>query len=227
MMKRTVLLGILAGILLSKTAFAGGNLNVTDKNVFIYTGKDSGVFSARIENDGDAPAGVDSGKLVLFSENDDILETADYITAFPSRLVLNPGEYTYVREFLWTSDRKNQTIGDMKFSVGVTENGREAERILCESSYEISGSDSFDNYLYISFTNEAEQIRYGYYLVAALYDTEGNLIYVDNNQYEKVGVHPGSTVTIGLYLDNDTIEYFEANNIEIGSSDALVYYIEK
>ena len=219
---------LLAGALLFPLpARAAGNLTVTDKKAFILSGKDSGYFYAKIENDGDEPAAVDHGKLVLFSEDDDILETSDYISTFPSRLVLEPGEYTYVSEFLWNSNLKNQTIGDMKFSVGITDRGTEAERIPCEIETDIKGSAGLDNYLRVTLKNEADEVRSGYCLVAALYDTEGSLVYVDRASYDNIGLHPGSTMTVSMYVDLDVVNYFESNHIEIGSADVLAYYVQK
>ena len=60
--------------------------------------------------------------------------------------------------------------------------------------------------------------------MAALLDTAGNLVYVDQNQYENVGLHAGSTATFSLYIDKDTINHFESSGIQIGSVDAIVYY---
>ena len=225
--KRTICSMMLGMTFMSGAALAAGELSVTDKTAFIFPGKDSGYFYAKIENTGDVPVGIDSGKLVLFSADDDILETSDYISAYPNRLILDPGEYTYLSEFLWNSTLKNQVIGDVKFSISDTDRGRTVQTIPCEVSLEMKGSDSYDNYIYITVTNEDSEIRYGYYLITALMDTEGNLIYVDKNSYEHVGLHPGSTSTFGMYIDNDIVEYFEANRIEVGSVDALVYYIEE
>lgn len=227
MKKRITVLSLLSTLLLTTTCHAAGNITVTDKAASIFSGDDSGYFYAKIENDGDEPVGVDNGKLVLFSGNDDILVTSDYVNTYPTRIILNPGEYTYVSEFLWDSKLKNQTIGDVKFSVDVTDRGTAVERIPCEARYEINGSNSYDNYIYITVTNEAEVTRFGYYLVGALLDTEGNLVYVKTNQYENVGLHPGNTATFSLYIDADNMNHFEANGIQIGSVDALVYYREE
>ena len=226
-LKRLIASTMMGVLLMATVTLAAGELTVTDKTAFIFPGQDSGYFYAKVENTGDAPAGVDSGNLVLFSADDEILETSSYITTYPSRLILAPGEYTYVSDFLWNSALKNQTLGDVKFSVSETDRGQEVRRIPCEVSYEIKGADSFDNYIYVTITNEDSEIRYGYYLVAALMDTGGNLIYVDKESYEHVGLHPGSTSTFGLYIDNDIVEYYEANGIEVGSVEALVYYLEK
>ena len=94
MVKRLICSTIMGAALLSGAAMAAGELSVTDKTAFIYPGKDSGYFYAKIENTGDAPAGVDSGQMVLFSDTGDILETSSYVSTYPNRLILNPGEYT-------------------------------------------------------------------------------------------------------------------------------------
>ena len=224
MKKKVSVITFVASILISVSCFAEGTVAVTDKIAYIFSGKDSGYFYAKVENEGDAPVGVDNGKLVLFSGNDDILVTSDYVNTYPSRVILNPGEYTYISEFLWDSNLKNQSIGDVKFSIDTTDRGTEVERIPCEAAYEINGSGSYDNYIHVTITNEADQARKGYYLVAALFDTTGNLVYVDTNQYENVSLHPGSTATFSMYIDMDNIDYFESNGIQIGSVDAIVYY---
>ncbi len=223
--KHLLAFALVGTMLIPQAALAAGNLAVSDKITFIYPGKDSGNFYAKIENTGDAPVAVDSGKLVIFSESDEILETSDYINSYPGSLILEPGEYTYLSEFLWNSTLKNQAIGDVKFSVSSDTEGKTAEQIPCEVTYTINGSESLDNYMHVTFKNEDSQIRYGYYLTASLYDTEGNLIYVDQNRYEALGIHPDSTVTIDMYIDNDNLSYYEANHMEIGSADALVYYL--
>ena len=223
-MKKVFLLVLAGSIMLTGNCYAAGNVTVTDKSISMLAGDDSGHFYAKIENDGDAPVGVDNGKLVLFSANDEILVTSDYVNTYPSRIILNPGEYTYINEFLWDSALKNQTIGDIKFSIDSTDRGTEVERIPCEASFEINGSDSYDNFIHITITNDSSETRSGYYLVGALLDTAGNLVYVDTSQYEHVGLHPGSTATFSLYIDKDNIDYLESNGIQVGSVDAIVYY---
>ena len=227
MKKRILAYMILGMVFMTTRAFAGGELSVTDKTAFIFPGKDSGYFYAKVENIGDEPVGVDSGTLALFSDTDEILEASAYVSTYPNRLILNPGEYTYVSDFLWNSALKNKTVGDIRYSVSETDRGREVQIVPCEAACEIKGSDSFDNYVYVTITNDESETRYGYYIVAALLDTGGNLIYVDENSYERIGLHPGSTATFGMYIDNDIVEYYEANGIEVGSVDVLVYYLEE
>ncbi len=225
MIRNIVMATLVGSVLLTSSCFAAGNITVTDKTACIFAGDDSGYFFAKVENDGDEPVGVDSGNLVIFSDNDDILVTSDYVSTYPGRLILNPGEYTYISDFLWDSNLKNQNIGEVRFSVGTTDRGTAVERIPCDATYDIKGSSGLDNHIYVTVTNDSDETRYGYYIVAALLDTAGKLVYVNTNNLESVGLHTGSTATFSLYIDSDSVNYFEANGIQIGSVDALVYYM--
>jgi hypothetical protein len=75
--------------------------------------------------------------------------------------------------------------------------------------------------------DDSDETRYRYYVVAALLDTSGNLVYVNTNRLESIGLHPGSTATFSLYIDSDNINYLEANGIQVSSVDAIVYYREE
>ena len=222
-MKRRMLIGtIIATLLFSTVALAEGSIEVTDKTTFLIPGKKIGYFYAKIENTGDAPIGVDNGKLVVFSDKDDILSTSDYVSSYPSRILLNPGEYTYLKESMWDDALEGQTLGDVKFSIEGTDRSEEVESIPCEVTFALNGS--YDNYAYVTFTNDSDETRYDYYIDIALFDEEGNLIYVDTTSHDSVGVHPGSTITVKNYVDSNNLEYFAANGITVSSADAVVYY---
>ena len=225
-MKRIVALALFVVLLLSSVAFAEGKLTITEKSVIIKIGSDSGYFFAKVENTGDEAVIYDSGKLVIFSEDDDILETENYVSTYPGKLILQPGEYTYVQEFLWSSALKDATIGDVKFSVTTRDNwGTEAASVPCEATVDPLTSNSYDNYIYVTITNNTEETVYGYYVVVALHDQDGNLVFLERNNYDALGLHPGSTVTLKIYVSNDMIEYYEANGITVDSVDALVYQV--
>ena len=65
----------------------------------------------------------------------------------------------------------------------------------------------------VTFTNTTDEILYGAYVVAAITDNDNNIVYVDRQNYESIGIHPGSTVTVKLYIDGDYINYYEINGI--------------
>lgn len=225
-MKKFIAL-MLCLLMLVPTCLAEGKLSVTQKNLFVFDGKDSGYFYAKVENTGDAPIGVDSGSLVAFSPDDEIVVTQDYITAYPGRVLLEPGEYVYVNKFLWDSALKDSEISDYKFSLDSKENATEVVDVPCEVSLDLQGADSYDNYIYVTFTNPSEETVYGFFVTVALTDEQGDLIFVDGDSADNLGVHAGSTVTVKIYVDNDLMEYYEAHQLKPSSVDAMVCYAEE
>ena len=200
MKKLMALILVLSVLFFSVAAVAEGELTVTSKNVIIKIGHDSGIFVARVENTGDKPIYYDNGKLVIFSDKDDILDTQNYVYSSPNSILLKPGEYTYCYEFLWSSPLQNATIGDIKFSVTSDTRGYKYEQLPATAVMETTGSGSYTyNYVNVTFTNTTDDILYGAYVVAAITDEEDNLIYVDRNSYDSLGIHPGSTVTLKMY----------------------------
>ena len=228
MKKLIVLLLVLSIMLCTAVAVAEGKLTVTSKNVIIKIGDDSGIFVARVENTGDKPVYFDNGKLVIFSADDDILVSSNYISSSPSSILLNPGEYTYCYDFLWDSALEGAKLGDIKFSASSDNRGYSYNQLPATAELELPGTGDWTyNYVNVTFTNTTDEILYGAYVVAAITDEEGNLIYVDRNNYDSIGVHPGSTVTIKLYIDRDYITYYETYGIKLANVEALVYYDKK
>jgi hypothetical protein len=224
MIRKAVILAVLLVFVMSGSALAEGKITTVQKNLYVFDGDDTGYFFAKIENTGDTAIGVDSGKLVAFSADDDIVLSENYILASPSSLTLKPGEYAYVSEFLWDSALQEYEIADYKFSMGSTAYGDQYETTPCEVTYDLNGAESYDNYVYVTFTNTTDALHFGYYVVVALMDAGGNLLYVDANDNGYIGLHPGSTVTIKVYVDSDLIQYYEDHGLQVTSADAMVYY---
>jgi len=205
------------------TCMAEGKLTVVSKNAIIYYGKDSGVLVGKVENTGDEPIYYDNGKLVIFSEDDDILVTENYVSSCPDSILLQPGESAYFYEFLWSSPLKNAKIGDVKFSVASDTRGYKYDQLPASAEIEMPASDSY-NYVNVTFTNTTDEVIYGVYVVSAMTDADDNVIFVERNSYNNLGVHPGSTVTLKMYIDSDLINYYESNNIRPTGVDARIYY---
>jgi len=218
-----VLLTILLLAALS-LALADGQQRVTQKNFYV-TGSgsyQSGYFFAKIENVGDMPIYLDSGKLVIFDLDDNIAETSDYIRAYPS--YLEPGEYAYTRSWSYNSIDAD-VVGDVKFSIGMTRMYNTATRLACEAVYDPGDPASkYDDYIYATYTNTSEETLFDVQLVFALLDAEDNLLYVTQESQRNMGIHPGSTVTMRASIDSDFVEYFTKNKIEPVKVDVLVYY---
>ena len=71
----------------------------------------------------------------------------------------------------------------------------------------------------VTFTNTTDEIIYGAYVVCAIMDRNDNVVYVDRDRYNNLGVHPGSTVTLKMYIDSDYIDYLEVNTINLAKVD--------
>lgn len=223
-MRRIVVLLIVLVLLCFSSVLGEGKLKVTEKNLLVFPGDDSGYFYAKVENVGDEAVGVGSGDLVIFTEDDDILLSKSYVTTSPSHVVLEPNDYLYVYEFLWDSALKNAAIGEYKFSIPTRNSSMTFEKIDCDAIFELPGADSYDNYIYVTFTNTTDETINGFCVVAAMHDADGNLLFVDYNSYSTIGVHSGSTVTSQVYVKKDLMEYYELYGLVPTTVDAMVLY---
>lgn len=204
-------------------AYADGKLTAVSKNLLEYDADDNGYFYAKIENTGDAPIIVGTGKLVGFSANDDILISKNYITSNPSRILLQPGEYVYAKEYIWESVLKDDDVVDYKFSIESSKSGNEVKRIPGDITFELAGADSYDNYIYVTFTNTEDKVLYGCYVSVALYDENENIIFVDGSSYDSLGIHPGSTVTVKLSVDRNLMQHYKSHGLKPTKADTIVF----
>lgn len=223
-MRRLVAIMLALAMLFGVNCLAEGKLSVTQKNLIIYDGDDNGYFYAKVENTGDAPIGIGTGKLVAFSPDDEIVLSENYVSAYPGRVILAPGECAYAKEFIWDSAVKDQEISDYKFSMDTYDYGQEVVYLPCEAEISLKGADTFDNYVYVTFTNTTEKTIYGLTVTVAMTGEAGELLFVDGSSAETLGVHAGSTVTLKLYVDNDLMEYYDAHDLHPTTVDATVCY---
>ncbi len=210
--------------LIPNTAFAEGKLEVTEKNLILYSEEDGGVFFAKVENTGDEAVGIGTGELVITSEAGDELLTDDYISSTPSFVEVPPGDSLYVREDLWDSGLEGATIGNYELTMETWEvDGVDAvERVSCEASFDVSGE--YGDCVRVTFTNNTEDLIEDFTVVAWLYDEDDNLIFVSSSMYGALAVHGGSTITDTLYIDGDLVEYYEEKGITPARAEAVVYY---
>lgn len=224
MFKKLFAILLIVTCVFSSTAFADAKLKATEKNLIVFEGNANGYFFAKIENIGDAPTSMTSSDLVLFSEDDEIILTDGYITTTPSSVVINPGEYLYVREWLYDSKLETTKVADYKFSAKMRDSSSTLSKLDCEVKLDLHGVDSFNNHAYVTFTNTSSQSIDAFYVVIAMHDAENTLLYVDSTSYSSIIVHPNSTLTIELSIDNDCLKYYALHNLIIKSIDAMVCY---
>ena len=225
-MRKILAMIICLMIVMTVPAMAAGELTITHKNFMVVESYSTyGYLFARVENTGDAPIAIGNGALAIFDTNDGIMETSDYVSAYPYNAILNPGESVYIRDWAVLDDGVTAAdIGDWKFSIKPYDyEGSAITRIPCEVTASLNGSDSYDNYIYVTFTAPEGDVIYDAGVVVALFDANGNIIFA-NNDTADCGVHGGSTVTVKVYVDTDIVEHFEKNNIAPATVDAYVYF---
>lgn len=215
--------------LLPLSALGEGKLRVTQKNFYVLDAFGTsfyGYLFAKVENEGDAPIAIDEGKLVVFDTDDNIVDTDNYISSVPSHMILQPGDYTYLYNWSSLSDVSKEEIGDIKFSVGSQAKGTSVKKLAAETTFHISTNEySYDNYIYVTFANDTVVPIENIAITAALLDAEGNLLFVAQSYPDNIILHPGSAITIKLYIDNDFVKYYQQNHVNPVSADAAVYYV--
>lgn len=143
-------------------------------------------------------------------------------------VILEPGESLYLEESVWENALKETPVADYKFSLPAASNGRTITRVPSEARFELTDEEySYYSYIYVTFTNSSEEPVDDFYVSAALYDADGNLIYVGTSEISNIAVHPNSTVTAKLYIDSSVVSYYKENNIAPASANAVVFYVNK
>ncbi|MBE5786864.1 MAG: hypothetical protein E7324_04905 [Clostridiales bacterium] len=224
-MKKMAALVLAMICIFTSSAFAAGKLKVISKNLIEFDGDDTGYFFAKVQNVGDAAIGVRTGKLVGFSENDEIIISESIVYSTPSYIRLEPGEYVYVTEYLWEPILETEDVVDYKFSMETYANPQRYEIIPCEVRYELDGQ--YNSYVSVTFTNTADKEQEGIHVSVALTDEEDHLVFVDGNAINGVVVHPGSTITVKMSIDSRIIEYYNNHETKIVNADAIVRYSVK
>ncbi len=223
-MKKLVSVLLALCLLMSASALAEGKLTVSDKNLILFAGEDTGYFYAKVTNTGDEKVGTDSGKLVIFSTDDDLLVTESYVSTYPSYVNIEPGDYLYIREYLWESALNGAEVGDYKFSMSEKDRNADVAKLPCEAELVLSKDSEYDNYVNVTFTNTLDDVLKEYTITAAIYDNGGNLVFVDSSSYSNIYVHPGSSITVSMRIDSKLIKHYAVNSLTPETVDAMVCY---
>lgn len=223
-MKRFVALVLAVACLCGFTAvaLAEGKLKTTSYRLIVYNGEDNGYFFAKVENTGDKSAGVDTGDLVIFSADDDIVTTESYVTTLPSYVALQPGDYLYVSEYLWDDALEGVEFGDCKLSMPVEKGNKSFTKIDCQASYDPEAADDYHHYIDVTISNTTEKMIGDGYVTVALFDEDGVICFAKGHDLSNVQIHPGSTITVKLYIEQNLVDYYRKHDINPVTVDAYV-----
>lgn len=229
MSKKFLLIPVLIAVLCcAAAAFAEAEFTVTDKILITAEGDSEGFFFAKIENTGDTGAYTEwGGKLFGFSEDDDIILSEEYVSTSPSTIYLEPGDYAYIDEWIYESGLQTSTVVDYRFSIKAGTYGTKYTKQPCIADVQYSSSETSDNYVNVTIANVSSEILQDFYITSAIYDQNGELIYVAGDAFETLGITPGSTVIIKQAITRDVAAYFARNKLVPTTVDAILYIAEK
>ena len=224
-MKKFVLLSLILILtaVISAPVFAAAEFTATDQTLFVYDDDDNGYFFARVENTGDKGGYAGSGTLDILDENGATIVSKTYVSTNPSSIWLEPGEYAYVDLYLWESALQETPAADYNYVVPEGKWGDNYELIPCEGNFYFDPEDKYDNAVYVTFTNQTDELLHDFEAVVALYDEEGHLLFCDSDTVYEISVHPGSTVTVMIDIDSSLVEYLGNNGVAPSTVDALIY----
>jgi len=229
-MKKVLFLVITLLLLLSflmLPASAAGKLSVVQEKfyVFPYSSYHSGHVFAELKNIGDKPVEFNGGLLELFDAEGNSIESENYIRCRPK--ILDAGEtgFLYVSKSVKEATDKS-FIDDYLLTV----TGKGTKEVMVKRLETSNANHRIDensyrrrDYLVVDVTNNTEDTQYDFYVVYALRNENGELLYVDSVNPSYVGIKSGGTVEIEVRLDSDIVDHFLANNITISSIETIAY----
>lgn len=222
-MKRMIALFLLLVCLFPTAALGDGKLSVTEKSLVMHD-ENSGFLFARVQNTGDDDIGVGYGSLAAFSEDDEIIFTEQYVRSTQGRVILKPGEYAYVSSFIWETALKASGVADYKFSMKPDRDADRMERVVSTATLDLGDSSRYNHYINVTFTNTTDAVWDGFNVTAALFDSDGRLLFADGDTIDNISLHPGSTITKKIYVRHDLVEYYGRNGLKPSLIDSIVSY---
>jgi len=227
-MRKTLAMILCLLMLVVSAAAAEGAITVNQEVLQIIETSYStyGMLYAKVENTGDAPIALGDGTLAIFDADNAILATSDYVSTIPYNAILEPGDYVYLRDTTYFDDGVTAAdVGTHMFSIKEYDyNGYPFVKVPCEAAMNFENEEHYGDYIDVTITNSLDYVMYDFRVAVALYDAEGNLIYVNYDYDDSIGLHPGSTMTMMVYVDSDVLDYCEANGIVPTTVDAYAYY---
>lgn len=229
MKKRTIAL-LVALLLLAAglgTVQAAGKLSVVQESFYVkpYSDYHAGYLFAKIQNVGDKPVEFNGGLFELYDAEGNPIEANQWISSHPN--VLGPGEVGYVQVNQSVKDAKEASfIDDYLLTItgkGLAENTTrylqvENQRLELEkTSYSTYGTFKAD------IINRGDTVAEDFYVVFALMDKDGKLLYADYRNPSYVGIKPGNAIEMSFRMDSDFIKLFEEKGIQIDHVEAIAY----
>jgi len=215
--------------MLSGTAFAAGKLSVVQEKFIVmpYLNYHAGYIYAEVKNVGDKPVEFNGGLLEMFDAQGNSIESTNWIGCYPE--VLGPGETGYASAYQSVEAAiETSFIDDYLLTItGKGAKDRSTVYLPVTNQQYLETKETYWSYTNVSadLENTTDATVRDFYVVFALKDAEGKLLYVTSCQPSYVGIKPGSSVEVLTSVDSAIKDYFTANNIVPATVEVIAYFI--
>lgn len=219
-----LLLALLMALACTAPALAVTDLAVDQYRFYALGDEGNGCFYAKIVNNGDEGAYIAFDcSLDLLDADGNTVHTLDYCSAYPASLYIAPGDYAYAYENIWGDDLDVTEVADCVFRVNADLEGTDYTELPCTCDFVWDDEYSLDSKVLVTFTNTTEEPVQHLVASYALFDEDGGLLFTYGGFQDDVIVHPGSTVTLLVYMPWEITELLNSEGTVPASVDARLY----
>ncbi|MDR1569660.1 MAG: hypothetical protein LBS72_04140 [Oscillospiraceae bacterium] len=207
-------------------AFAAGKATVTKETFYVvpYLSRYAGTVYGEITNTGDKPVVIDSGVYELFDVDGEAVASSSIYSVYPK--IIEPGDQAY---FYITEDVEGSTSsGDIDdYSVTIigksTSNEYKYLPVVATFSEGLEYNKSRIYNYKVSVENSTDSVQYNIEMVVALFDADGNLLYVDKDSAYGVGVFPGSKIEFKGEISSSIQNQLNASHTEVDTIVSIAW----
>lgn len=214
-------------LLIPSAALGAEELAVWQTNIRMYDDLPVGRIFAKVQNTGDAPFGMGGATLTVYDGQDEVLLQKKYVMTSAGPIILAPGEYIYISNTIMDFGLQGKEPAHANFTIASTAAAKKRGFLACETAAELKGAGTYDNFLYITFTNTTPAPIDNINVTAALLDENGGILFADTTTTGPLALHPGRSVTMKIPVSESIVRLMEARQETAASVDAIVSYIKE
>lgn len=220
---------VLTAAMFTGTALAAGKLSVEQEKFIVmpFLTYHAGYVYAQVKNTGDKPVEFDGGLLEMYDKEGNSIESTHRIICCPEVLAAGETGYAYASQGVEAA-AETSFIDDYLLTItGKGAKGRSAVYLPVTNKQYLEVKESYYEYTNISadVENTTDATVRGFYVVFALSDAQGQLLYVTSCKPSYIGIKPGSSVEVLTRVDTAITEYFAANSIKPSTVEAIACFI--
>ena len=211
-------------VLLCMPVYAlASDLEITQEAFYVtpYSDYYAGELFCEVTNTTERTIKITDGVYEFYDADGVSVASGSIYSFYPQ--VLGPGEKGW---FSVSSGVKEAETADyiQSYSVSVVGKSANEEQFKYELSdvrFELVSGYRDRIYMYATLTNNNDEPEDGFYVIFALYDADGNLIYCDGAASSGIALHPGSVGDMSTSMDNDIFAALKERGVEPAAIEAV------